>query len=98
MEEMAGSYGLAYSSLPPYEVLSTRWLSYDGILELKEVEDMVEVYYNSTTVHLYAESLRKRVCVPLFHVLFHGGSITGAAGWLGLATTGLPDMKSCLIL
>ena len=47
MEEMAPSYGLCYSSRPPYEVLSTRWLSYRDILELKGVEDMTEVYYNS---------------------------------------------------
>ena len=47
MEEMASSYELRYSSRPPYEVLSTRWLSYRDILELKGVEDMVEVYYNS---------------------------------------------------
>ena len=47
MEEMALTYGLCYSSRPPYEVLSTRWLSYRDILELKGVEDMTEVYYNS---------------------------------------------------
>lgn len=47
MEERAADYGLTFSSRPPYEVLSTNWLSYDDILELKAVEDMVEVYYNS---------------------------------------------------
>ena len=47
MEEMARAYDLAYSARPPYEVLSTRWLSYGDILELKGVEEMVEVYYNS---------------------------------------------------
>jgi len=36
-----------YLSVPPYEVLSTPWISYDEILELKAVEEMVEVYYNS---------------------------------------------------
>ncbi|MFR6330331.1 MAG: DUF4080 domain-containing protein [Eisenbergiella sp.] len=30
----------------PYEVLSTRWLSYGEVLP-KLVEEMVEVYYNS---------------------------------------------------
>lgn len=47
MEETASDWGLSYSSKPPYEVLSTNWLSYGHILELKAVEDMVEVYYNS---------------------------------------------------
>ena len=47
MEEQKGTYGLVYKSKPPYEVLQTKWLSYDDILLLKMVEDMVEVYYNS---------------------------------------------------
>lgn len=47
MYEMAQEYGLVYRELPPYEVLSTKWLSYDDVLRLKGIEDMVEVYYNS---------------------------------------------------
>ncbi|WP_230397695.1 B12-binding domain-containing radical SAM protein [Novisyntrophococcus fermenticellae] len=31
----------------PYEILSTRWLSYADVIRLKQVEEMVEVYYNS---------------------------------------------------
>ena len=34
-------------SEPPYEVLYTKWLSYDDIIRLKRVEEMVELYYNS---------------------------------------------------
>lgn len=47
MEEQARAYGLVYKSKPPYEVLYTNWLSYEDILQLKMVENMVEVYYNS---------------------------------------------------
>ncbi len=47
MQEMREEYGIQYGSRPPYEVLSTRWLSYADILKLKQVEEMVEVYYNS---------------------------------------------------
>lgn len=47
METMAGSYGLVFKSAPPYEVLATKWLSYDDVLRLKALEEMVEVYYNS---------------------------------------------------
>ncbi len=32
---------------PPYEVLSTSWLSFEELLILKGVEEMVEIYYNS---------------------------------------------------
>lgn len=47
MERMAKENGTLYQSAPPYEVLKTEWLSYDEIMELKKVEEMVEVYYNS---------------------------------------------------
>lgn len=38
---------ILYQSVPPYEVLSTKWLPYEELLKLKQVEEMVEVYYNS---------------------------------------------------
>ena len=47
IREKAADYDLIYQPEPPYEVLSTRWLSYDDILVLKGVEEMVEVYNNS---------------------------------------------------
>lgn len=47
MKDMAEEYGIVYKTREPYEVLSTKWLSYDEILTLKNVENMVEVYYNS---------------------------------------------------
>ena len=47
MEEKAREYRITCKSLEPYEVLSTRWISYEEILKLKTVESMVEVYYNS---------------------------------------------------
>ena len=47
MEEQKEQYGLIYQSKPPYEVLYTNWLPYEEVLQLKMVEDMVEVYYNS---------------------------------------------------
>ncbi len=47
MEQMAEEVDIVYQSAPPYEVLSTKWLSYDDIILLKKVEELVEVYYNS---------------------------------------------------
>lgn len=47
MESQKERYGLVYKSRPPYEVLYTNWLSYGEMLQLKSVEEMVEVYYNS---------------------------------------------------
>ena len=47
MHQEAEKYGILYRSQPPYEVLATKWISCDELLRLKEVEEMVEVYYNS---------------------------------------------------
>ena len=47
MEQRAPQYDLIYTSLPPYEVLSTKWLSYKDICLLKQVEEVLEIYYNS---------------------------------------------------
>ena len=47
MEEQVEEYGLQYQDYQPYEVLCTKWITYDEILALKKVEEMVEVYYNS---------------------------------------------------
>ena len=47
MMEMCREYGIVYKNREPYEVLSTKWLDYDHVLKLKNVENMVEVYYNS---------------------------------------------------
>lgn len=47
MEEQQKTYGLEHKSRPPYEVLYTKWLSYEDVIRLKGIEEMVEVYYNS---------------------------------------------------
>ena len=71
MEEMAGEYGLLYKSQPPYEVLSTRWLSYGDVIRLKGVEEMVEVYYNSGQFRTVLKELVKEFDEPfdLFQAL-----------------------------
>lgn len=47
MHDMAEDYGLVYTDKPPYEVLYTKWLSYEDVCRLKRIEEMVELYYNS---------------------------------------------------
>ncbi len=40
-------YHLVYTSIPPYEVLSNKWLSYEDVCHLKQIEEVLEIYYNS---------------------------------------------------
>lgn len=47
MREEAEEYGMKYSPYPPYEILKTNDISYEELLKLKKVEEMVDKYYNS---------------------------------------------------
>ena len=47
MHRRAADYGIVYRDRPMYEVLFSKWISYEEIGILKAVEEMVEVYYNS---------------------------------------------------
>ena len=47
MREEADHYEMKYSPYPPYEILSTKDISYDELIYLKKVEHMVDKYYNS---------------------------------------------------
>ncbi len=64
MEENRAAYGLIFKEEPPYEVLSTKWISYDDVLELKGVEEMVEVYYNSGQFSHTLEALSEESASP----------------------------------
>ncbi len=43
----ADKYGIVYADEAPYEVLYTKELSFDEILRLKDIEEMVEAFLNS---------------------------------------------------
>ena len=47
MYEDSKKYGIMFREHAPYEVLFTNWISYEELLELKKVEEMIELYYNS---------------------------------------------------
>ncbi len=47
MYEHVKEYGIVYHNKPPYEVLYTNWISYEDVLKIKKIEEMLEVYYNS---------------------------------------------------
>ena len=64
METMKEAYGLLCRDTPPYEVLSTRWLSYGDTLILKGVEEMTELYYNSGQFRTALELLERREPSP----------------------------------
>lgn len=61
MEEQVPEYGIAYREEPPYEVLFTNDLSYEDVIKLKQVEAMVELFYNSGQFAHTISFLQKRM-------------------------------------
>lgn len=64
MHEKAKDYEIKYLSEPPYEVLSTKWIRYEDILQLKKIEEMVELYYNSNQYRNVLSVLEKWFDTP----------------------------------
>ena len=64
MASQTDAYELKYRGIPPYEVLSTKWLSYSDVIRLKGMEDMVEVHYNSGQFSHTVDLLEKEFASP----------------------------------
>lgn len=57
-------YGLVCQDRPPYEVLYTKWLSYEDICMLKKVETVLELYYNSGQFRCTMQCLVRKFETP----------------------------------
>ena len=73
MEELIPTRDLLYSAAPPYEVLCTKWLSYGDVLELKDIEEMTEVHYNSRQFTCTLKELEKEFDTPYEMFSFMAG-------------------------
>ena len=73
MEELIPTCDLLYSAAPPYEVLCTKWLSYGDVLELKDIEEMTEVHYNSCQFTCTLKELEKEFDTPYEMFSFMAG-------------------------
>ncbi len=47
LRKKAEDYNIKYNCFAPYEVFSTNWLTYEDVIKLKCVEDVLERYFNS---------------------------------------------------
>lgn len=57
LRQAAEQYGLIYKEEPPYEILYTKEMSYDEMLKLHSIEELLERYYNSGRFHNALEYL-----------------------------------------
>ena len=86
MHSRAEAYGCLFRSREPYEVLATRWLSYGELLRLKQIEEMVEVYYNSGQFAGMLPELEK-MFPDAFSMYEALGQFYEEKGYFGLAHT-----------
>jgi len=66
MHEHAKEYEMVYHSVAPYEVMKTKWLSFEEVLKIKQVEEMLEVYYNSGQFEVTMKLLEVLFDSPFF--------------------------------
>lgn len=47
LRNRADKHGYVYKNYPPYEILYNDYMTYGEILKLKDIEEILEIYYNS---------------------------------------------------
>lgn len=94
MYEHAKEYGILYHDNPPYEVLSTKWLSYDDVLRMKRIEEMLEVYYNSGQFEITMKVLGTHFD-SAFDMFQRLGDFYEASGYFGMSHS---RIRRCEIL
>jgi radical SAM superfamily enzyme YgiQ (UPF0313 family) len=57
-------YGYIFSEESPYEVMASSWISYEELLKLKVIEDLLERYYNSGRFKLTFDYLIPQFSTP----------------------------------
>lgn len=74
MREQSDKYPCEYSDKPPYEVISTPWLTASEILKLKSCEDALERLYNSGRFLLTLDYLINEIKIEPFDLFFEFGN------------------------
>lgn len=64
MMQMKEEHGIICTDFPPYEMLCTKELSYEDVLQLKAVEEMLEIYHNSGQFRLTEQFLLSMFASP----------------------------------
>ena len=61
MEKKKKDYDLKYNDFTPYEILSNKWLSYEDISNLKNIEFLIDRYFNSNNFYNTLEFFVNRI-------------------------------------
>ena len=94
MYEHAKEYEMVYHSTAPYEVMKTKWLSFEEVLKIKQVEEMLEVYYNSGQFEVTMKVLEVLFESP-FYMFQEFGAFYEKKGYLAMSHS---RIRRCEIL
>lgn len=64
MREEVDKWGMVYSPYTPYEILKTNNISYEEILKLKKIEEVLDKYYNSRKFNNILKYFLKKFQTP----------------------------------
>lgn len=84
MYEHAAEYEVLFHTKPPYEVLCTKWLSFEELMRIRQVEEMLEVYYNSGQYEVTLKLLETQFDSP-FAMFQNLGEFYEAKGYFAMS-------------
>ena len=64
LNKIKEKHGYVFSSFPPYEVLQNKYISFEELQKLKEIEDALEKFYNSGRFVLSLKKIEKHFETP----------------------------------
>ncbi|MGK0466016.1 B12-binding domain-containing radical SAM protein [Clostridium sp.] len=86
------SWEMVYSPYPPYEILKTRDISYDELVILKKVEQMLDKYYNSQKFSTILKYLVGKFSTP-FEFYYELGLFCHKRGYLSRSISSVDYYK-----
>lgn len=81
LRSSAAEFGYEFMDTAPYEILRNRVLSYDDLLRLKNLEDVLEKYYNSGRFSNTVAYLAEEVYPSAFDFFEAFGAYWNLRGW-----------------
>lgn len=82
IRNQAEKHGFKFRSYSPYEVFSNNYVSYEDILLLKDVEEVLERYFNSTRFTTSLEFIQQNYISEPFEMYYKLSKFCRATGYL----------------
>lgn len=92
MRNEAKQWGMVYAPYPPYEILKTRDISYDELVILKKVEQMLDKYYNSQKFSNILKYFVEKFSTP-FEFYYELGLFCHESGYLSRSISSVDYYK-----